>query len=267
MENSTIVICIIAALIVLLLSFTLLKGVVRMLILAIAVIAAVATWMFMQRSGFTLFSMVGISPPTWLIQILAILMALGVFIILFHGMRWFADLFSLRGKKKAGPIAIITMLFMTLLMLWVASLGLSYAGDIARIAHYHDRATAQMTGEPAPAEPLLFCIKKNMRQAPATAWLSSLDPMEDTALTNLACLIPFGCPLGEQEYTQFYDTALSRSGIPHAGRFKKLFADPGLRKLVEDKRFVTLLENEQLKSFLHLGNSEEVLYNSFKPYK
>jgi hypothetical protein len=39
----------------------------------------------------------------------------------------------------------------------------------------------------------------------------------------------------------------------------ELFSDPGLRKLVEEERFVSLLENDRLNAFLQHKNTAEFL--------
>jgi len=238
--------------------FSIFKGVIRMILLAIAIISAIIVWIFIQRSGFTFLSFVTASPRPWMVQTAAWGLALFTFAIFFHGMTWFSQLFSWRrGGASAG--GILTTILMSLLMLWIATLGISYYGEIARISYYHDLAEAHQQGRPNPGMPWFTRTKNLLRRADTTGWLERIDPMEDPAQANLACLVAYGCTLQEDAYTAFYRERLAHRGIPQSGRFLDLFGDEGLRTLVREKRFVTLLENERLKTFLQFRNTESLM--------
>lgn len=254
MDSSHILISVLGTILLAILLFTLFKGVIRMLLLAVAVIGAIAVWMLIQRNGFTFLSFVVTSPRPWMVQACAWIAALFTFAVFHHGMRWFSLLFSFR---KAGPGSIITTILMSLVMLWVATLGISYYSDICRISYYHDLAEAQLSGQPGPQLPWIISVKESLRRSRYTAWLEKIDPIENPAQANLACLIAYGCTLDEPSYTAFYLNMLAPRGIPQPTRFLDLFSDPGLRTLVAEKRFVTLLENERLMSFLQFRNTEE----------
>lgn len=234
--------------------FSLFKGVIRMLLLAIAIIGAIAVWLTIQRNGFTFLSFITASPQPWMVQVASWGLALFTFLVFFHGMTWFSQLFSLR---KFSPTSIITTILMSGIMLWVASIGISYYGDISRIAHFRELALAQAQGTPAPDTPFSCRVKEVMRSSSITGWLRKIDPMEDMAQVNLACLVAFGCSLEEPLYTAFYQQQLAGRGIPQGTRLLALFGDPGLRKLVQDEHFVTLLENERLKTFLQYKDTQQ----------
>ena len=55
----------------------------------------------------------------------------------------------------------------------------------------------------------------------------------------------------------FYNTQLLNRGIPQPTRLLDLFRDPGLRTMVREGRFVSLLENERLNTVLRFRNTEE----------
>ncbi len=234
--------------------FSLFKGVIRMMLLAIAIIGAIAVWLTIQRNGFTFLAFVTDSPQPWMVQVASWGLALFTFLVFFHGMTWFSQLFSLR---KFSPTSVITTILMSGIMLWVTSIGISYYGDISRIAHFHDLAVAQMKGEPLPEKPFSCRVKEVMRSSVLTGWLKNVDPMEDVAQVNLACLVAFGCSLDEPHYTAFYLQQLANRNIPQGTRMLALFGDAGLRKLVEDEHFVTLLENERLKTFLQYKDTQQ----------
>lgn len=259
METSHIVLIALGVILAAIVLFSLLKGVIKMILLALAAISAIAVWIFFQRSGFTLLSFLTSSPQPWMVQVCAWGAAVFIFAVFFHGMSWFSQLFSWRrGGASAG--GILTTVLMCAVLLWVAMVGISYYGDVSRIRYYHELAEAQ-PGSAAPSMPWFTRLKRVLRKAPATAWLEMLDPMDDLAQTNLACLVSYGCSLNEQQMNEFYRTRLEHSGVPHPSRFLDLFRDKGLRTLVEEGRFVTLLENDRLKTFLQRQNTWEVLRN------
>lgn len=248
----TVLACIIAAIVF----FSVFKGVIRMILLAIAIISAICTWIFIQRSGFTFLSFITANPKPWMVQVTAWGLSIFVFTVFFHGMSWFSHLFSWR-RGGASTCGIITTVLMSALMLWIGTLGISYYGNISLISHYQSLAEAHMNQKSAPAMPWFTKMKHLLRKADSTGWLEKIDPMDDPAQAYLACLVAYGCSLDEAQYTAFYNERLARSGIPQPTRLLDLFRDKGLRTLVQEKRFVTLLENERLKTFLQFRDTEE----------
>lgn len=228
--------------------FVIFKGVIRMIVLATAVICAVAAWMFLQRNGFTYLAFVTDTPQPWMVQVLAWGAAIFILLLFFHIISWFTQLFSWKKKLSAG--GVLTTILMSFLMLWVGVMGLSYYGSIAKIRHYHELAEAQINGAVLPTLPWSTQACEALRQHPWTSWVAAIDLMENREQTNLACLVAFGCTLDEPTYTAFYNAQLAQRGIPQPSRFLQLFGDQGLRTLVKEGRFVTLLENEHLTTFL-----------------
>ncbi len=255
-SNTTmlIVLCVLVSAIVF---FVVFKGAIRMILLALAVISAIAVWILIQRNGFTFLAFVTNDPQPWMVQTAAWGGALFVFLVFYHGMTWISQLFSWR--RGLSATGVLTTILMSALALWLATLGVSYYGDVSRISYYHELAAAQQKGEPLPSMPWFTQMKNTLRKAEATAWLESIDPMEDPAQANLACLVAYGCTLDEASYTAFYNERLAGRGIPQPSRFLDLFSDKGLRTLVEERRFSTLLENERLKTFLQFRDTEEYI--------
>lgn len=250
----------IAAVVLFVIVFSVIKGLLRMMLLAVAVCCAIVVWMFVQSQGFTLLSCITSTPQPWMVQTLAWSSSLFVLVLFFHGMSWFAMLFGLK-KGKPGICNIMTTSLMSILMLWVSTIAISYYGTISRVSYYHELAEAHYHGAPTPEVPLFTQGKYTIRTAKAFAWLESIDPLESPAQSNLACLVAYGCSLTEAEYNRFYLQHLVKLGIPHSTRFLELFGDEGLRKLVAEGRFVSLLENDRLNAFLHFGNTAAKLEN------
>lgn len=256
-DNTTIIATVCGGILLAILLFSLFKGVMRMLLLAGGIALAVAAWIFFHKNGFTFISMVTDSPQPWMVHTLAWSAAILILAVMVHGMKWCSHVFTLH--RNGGPTGVITTILMCLLMLWVLTLGISYYGDICRIAYYHDLAEAQMGRAPQPQLPPFTRAKEALRANSLTAWLERIDPIENRAQTNLACLVAFGCTLDGPTCDAFYRNQLAPRGIPHPYRLLDLFRDPGLRTLVKEERYVLLLENEQLTTFLQFKNSEELI--------
>ena len=264
MDNTHIILTILAILAVAILVFALIKGVIRMILLAVAVSSAVAAWMFLQKNGFTYVAFVTDTPQPWMVQTLAWSAAILILLIFFHGMVWISQLFSF--KKKFGLGGVLTTALMSLIMIWVTIMGICYYGNVCRIRYYHELAAAQMQrlSNPAtemPATPWFTRMSTALRESKVTGWVQSIDPIDDPAQTNLACLVAFGCTLDEPTFTTFYNTQLANRGIPQPTRLLDLFRDPGLRTMVKEGRFVSLLENERLNTVLRFRNTAESMRN------
>ncbi len=264
MDQTHIILTILAILAVAIIIFALMKGIIKMVLLAVAVSSAVASWMFLQKNGFTYVSFVTDSPQHWMVQALAWSVSIIILLIFFHGMVWISQLFSF--KKKFGLGGVLTTVLMSLIMIWVTIMGICYYGNVCRIRYYHELATAQMQliKDPAtrmPDTPWFTRMSTALRKSKATGWIQSIDPIDDPAQTNLACLVAFGCTLDEPTFTTFYNTQLANRGIPQPTRLLDLFRDPGLRTMVKEGRFVSLLENERLNTVLRFRNTADTMRN------
>ena len=260
METSHIILTVLSIIAIAILIFALVKGIIKMILLAAAVSAAVASWIFLQKNGDTYVAFFTDTPQPWMVQVLAWGVAVFLLIIGFHGMVWISHLFSF--KKKIGLGGVLTTIFMSLIMLWVSMMGICYYGNVCRIRYYHELAIAQMqratnSAAEMPQVPWFTRISNALRQSQITGWVQSIDPIDDPAQTNLACLVAFGCSLDEPTFTVFYNTQLANRGIPQPTRLLDLFRDPGLRTMVKEGRFVSLLENERLNTVLRYRNTEE----------
>ncbi len=259
MDASNTMLTVLAAVVAAIIFFILFKGVIRMILLALAVISAIAVWIVIQRNGFTFVSFMTNSPQPWMVQVAAWGAALFVFMVFYHGMTWISQLFS--WKKGVSPTSLLTTVLMSALMIWLLTIGISYYGNVSRISYYHELAIAHSQRSEAPAMPWFSRLKDMIQKAESTAWLEAVDPLEDPAQTNLACLVAYGCTLEEQAYRHFYETSLANRGIPQPTRFLDLFGDKGLRTLVQERRFSTLLENERLKTFLQFRDTAAHIKN------
>ncbi len=259
MDASNAVLTVLAVFVAAILFFIIFKGLIRMILLALAIISAIGVWILIQRNGFTFVSFMTGSPQPWMVQVAAWGCALFVFMVFYHGMTWISQLFS--WKRRVSPTGVLTTIFMSMLMLWLAAIGISYYGNVSRISYYHELALAQQKGLPSPGMPWFTRMKNTLRQAKYTAWLESIDPLDDPAQTNLACLVAYGCTLDEPAAHAFYAQSLATRGIPQPSRLLDLFSDKGMRTLVEERRFSTLLESERLKTILQFRDTDEHIRN------
>lgn len=242
--------------------FMLLKGVIKMMVLAAALIAAAGWWVMTQRMGFTYLEFITDSPKPWMVQVAAWGGAVFILAVYVHIRQWASQLFSLNRRVGAG--SLITTVLMCFLLLWVALVGISYYGDVCRISYYHELALAQKQGATEmPAKPWFTAMKEELNRQPAMAPLLRLNPMDNPAQTNLACLLAYGCTFDAPTFTAIYQQQLANRGIPQPTRLLDLFNDQGLRTLVEQGRFVTLLENDRLTTFLQYKNTEEIILTLF----
>lgn len=240
--------------------FMLLKGVIKLLVLVAFLTAAVGWWVLTQRMGFTYLEFVTDAPKPWMVQVAAWGGSAFILLVYYHIRVWASQLFSF--DRRAGAGTILTTVLMCLLLLWVALVGVSYYGDVCRIRYYHELALAQKAGSSEmPAKPWFTAMKEELNRRPAMGYLLKLNPMENPAQTNLACLLAYGCTFDKPTYTAVYHQQLANRGIPQPTRFLDLFGDQGLRTLVEQGRFVTLLENDRLTTFLQFRNTEELILN------
>ena len=264
METSHIILTVLGVIVGAILLFALLKGVIKMLLLAIAVSSAIAAWMFLQKNGYTYVEFMTDTPQPWMVQALAWGAAVFILVLFFHGMVWVSQLFNFR--KRPGLGCVLTTVLMSLVMIWVSVMGIFYYGNVCRIRYYHELAEAQMqrATNPAvtmPTTPWFTRMTTALRSSRITGWVQSIDPIDNPAQTNLACLVAFGCTLDEPTFTHFYNPQLANRGIPQPTRLLDLFRDPGLRTLVKEGRFVSLLENERLNTVLRFRNTEEKMRN------
>ncbi len=259
MDASNAMLTVLAVFVAAIIFFILFKGIIRMILLALAIISAIAVWILIQRNGFTFVSFITSSPQPWMVQVAAWGAAAFVFMVFYHGMSWISQLFS--WKKGVSATSLITTVLMSILMMWVATIGVSYYGNVSRVSYYHELALAHAKGAQAPSMPWFTRMKDTLRKADSTSWLEAIDPLENPAQTNLACLVAYGCTLDEAGYRAFYEQSLANRGIPQPTRFLDLFGDKGLRTLVQEKRFSTLLENERLMTFLQFRDTGAHLKN------
>lgn len=261
MTSSHYIVMFLVAVLGITLIITIIKGIIRTLITVIAVCVAISVWLFMQSSsGASLIDCAIPSAPPWATEVAAYGSAALVLVVFYHAASWFSALFSLRKFSKGG---IVTTMFMIPFMLWLSNMGISYYANISRVSYFHDLALAHQRGEAEPTLPFACELKDGLSSSPLTSWLSAFDPMDSPERTTLACLIAYGCTLTEQEFTNFYERFLADLGIPQPTRFLDMFGDQGFRTFVEEGRFVSILENERINTFVNYQNTAQKLPKLF----
>lgn len=262
MPTSTTLYLVIGVLLAAFILFTMLKGVIKMALFGAAVLGGIFMWLLLERNGFTYLAFLTDTPRPWMVEALAWTGGILVFAVFLHGFSWFSNVFSFGSRMGTGGAkGILTTLLMVLILIWAGNMGISYMGDVGRVRYYHDLAERHLgkTAE-TPSLPVLTRLKNVLATENSTSWLSVLNPMEDDALSYVACIVAYGCTLDEKRQEEYYARQVApRLPISQPGRFLELFRDPGLRALVEQGKFVTLLESERLKTFLQYKDTERII--------
>ncbi len=229
--------------------FSVFKGAVKLICILACITAAIATWLLMQRSGGEFIALVIEQPDPWILQTLSIVAALFVFFVLMRGISWFSQIFSF-SQKKTGNKGIVMSILMGLLFIWTLSLGVFYGANLLKIRYYHQLGLAHRAGQPSPEQSYLLKSCETIRQHPFSQMLLRINPFDDPARTNLACIIAYGCSLDQVGYQHFYTQHLATRNIPQPTRLLQLFADSGMRQVVEQKQYVSILESDRLSPIL-----------------
>lgn len=269
MDSSTTIYLAIAVIVAAFLLFTLLKGVIKMVLFGAAVLGGVLMWLLLERNGFTYLAFLTDNPRPWMVETLAWTGGILVFAVFLHGFSWFSSVFSLGAKMGTGGTkGILTTLLMVLVLVWAANMGISYMGDVGHVRYYHDLAELHMgKTTDAPSLPILTRLKGVLGSQHSTSWLSALNPMEDDTLAYVACIVAYGCTLDEAHMQEYYARQIApRLPVSQPGRFLELFRDPGLRALVDQGKFVTLLESERLKTFLQYKDTERIIQSRLRSH-
>ncbi len=229
--------------------FSVFKGAMKLICILACVIAGIATWLIMQRSGGEFIALVIEQPEPWILQVLSIVAALFVFFVLMRGLSWFSQIFSMNQGKTSNK-GIVMSILMGLLFIWTLSLGIFYGSNLLKIRYYHQLGLAHRAGEASPEQPILLTSCEKIRQHPFSEMLLRINPFDDPARTNLACIITYGCTLDQAGYYHFYTQHLATRDIPQPTRLLQLFADDGMRQIVEQKQYVSILESDRLSPIL-----------------
>lgn len=268
MDTATAVYLVLGGLTAAFMVFTLLKGVIKMFLFAAAVIGGVLTWLVLERNGFSYLAFLTDSPQPWMVEAVAWTGGVLVFAVFLHGFSWFCSVFSFGRKMGTGGTkGIFTTVLMVFVLIWVANMGIGYMGDVGSVRYYHQLAQKHigLTNE-EPNQPLFTRLRNILSQQQSTAWLSGINPMQDDTLSYLAGIVAYGCSLDEPHLKQYYEQQVApRLAIPQPGRLIELFRDPSLRLLVEQGKYVTLLENERLKTFLQYKDTERIIHSYLNP--
>ncbi len=268
METSTTLYLALAALLAAFIVFTLLKGVIKMLLFSAAVIGGVLSWLLLERNGFSYIAFLTDQPKPWMVEAVAWTGGVLVFAVFLHGFSWFCSVFSFgRGMGTGGAKGILTTVLMVFVLIWVGSMGIGYMGDVGSIRYYHRLAQKHKGALQDTPTPSLFTRLRDLLGSEAsTSWLAAINPMRDDTLSYLACLVAYGCTLDDEQARQYYEQQVAPLlPVPQPGRFLELFRDPALRLLVQQGKYVTLLESERLKTFLQYKDTERIIQSRIAP--
>ncbi len=229
--------------------FSVFKGAMKLICILGCVTVAIATWLIMQRSGGEFIALVIEQPEPWVLQTLSVVASLFVFFVLMRGLSWFSQIFNFNQGKTSSK-GIVMSILMGMLFIWTLSLGIFYGANLLKIRYYHQLGLAHREGKASPEQPLLLTSCEKIRKHPFSQTLLRINPFDDPARTNLACIITYGCTLDQAGYYHFYTQHLATRDIPQPTRLLQLFADTGMRQIVEQKKYVSILESDRLSPIL-----------------
>lgn len=224
-----------------------LKGVFKMLLFAAAIIGAILSYYWMQKYGFAYLSFLTAEPAVWMVNTLSVVSAIFVFAVFQHGLSWFSSIFSWGGGKGLGGIkGILTTALMCLLIVWLASIGVSYFGSLSDLRRYKDIAKDVKVRTNVPP---VSQVKAYIEASGVGKMLSVLDPMADAERLKLAKIVAY---MSNEENSIRLKMCEEQLGayVPGMHRIRKLSSDEGIRSSIKKNDMGALLGDPKLTKIL-----------------
>ena len=227
---------------------SILKGVIKTILLGGGLLGAIVAYYWFNRNGYAYLSFLTSNPREWMVTGVAWLASVFIFGIFTHGMFWFSNVFSLGSKIGwGGPKGILTTVLMFLTLCWTGSLGIFYYGDVADIKRARRAALVEM-GTEKPRTYWFYSWKTNLCSNPKTSWLLHLNPMDDPERVALAKLVAYLASFDlHQAETKYMRIA---SCFPYPRRIRSLVRDKGIRTMVERNDMAGLMNHPELTKIL-----------------
>lgn len=221
-----------------------LKGVVKLLLFAAAVIGSILTYYWVQKYGFSCLSFVTDQPREWMVTTLAILGAVFVFAAFRHGLLWFSNMFSWEGRLPGlgGKKGIVTTVFMCLFIVWLLMLGIFYFGSLSEIRRFHQIAVDASVRETMP---VMAQGKYYVENSRVGALFHKLDPFNDAERLKLAKLVAYLASEEDEQKREDFLRYLSKF-VPSVNRLASLATDKGIRSAMQRNDMGALLNSTKL---------------------
>ena len=251
----------VVAFLALLLIYAALKGIVKILLLAAAIIGGILTYFWLQKHGFTYLSFFTASSDSWMVTTLSVVGALLVFGVFQQGLSWFSHIFSWgeKGTKLGGAKGIMTTLLMGLFILWLLAIGLEHFGALSDISRYkeitHD---AQVRHDPS----WLSQAKYRLEKTALGAFLQKINPLYDAERFKLAKIIAYlGSEASSDKVTACLNVITPYLGDTH--KLKKIAEEKNIQAFLKQGDMNGLLNSPRLTKLL----SEEKTRGSLKQFE
>ncbi len=244
--------------------FTLLKGLIKMILFGAAVLCSIGTYFWIAKYGFTYLSFITANPRDWMVTTLAVLLAVGVFTVFMHGIKWFGNVFSWGSKMGFGGVkGIVTTILMALVVCWVGVMCIYYYGSMAEMNRVKELAQYHMDSTKSISNPIIYTLKKSITDNPNISWLGKLSPEHEPERLALAKIIAYlgalNPQLSEVRRAQL-DSFMPRSRITSRTlSLKTLSQDAAMRQLVEKGDMQGLYNDVKLTRFLQDEDVRRVL--------
>ncbi len=235
--------------------YAVLKGLIKVVLFGSTVLAAVATYFWLAKYGFTYLSFITTNPQDWMVTVMAVLGAVTVFVLLMLILSWLSRIFSWGMRQGLGGIkGIITIVLMALVVCWVGVMCVFYYGSMAEMNRVRELALYHMDRSRAISAPTVYNIKKSITDNPKLAWLSSVSPEHEPERLALAKMIVYLVTLSP-ELSEYHrarlDAFMPKSRITSRTlTLKTLTQDLAVRSLVEKGDMQGLYNDVKLTRFL-----------------
>ncbi len=229
---------------------TILTTTLRVFFLLFGVVASIGVWVGLQHLCGDLLGVLLIEYNQEKVQFIALLAALGVMALFFICSLMYA-LIAPKKNSVASFRGILINVVMAIGTLWVISVGFFYGGSLAKINYYQHVADEHMKVKTTPKANQLVRWNEQMRQSDFGKIFLEFNPIDNIALTNLACIVSYGCTQDEARYNLFYKTIRKDYPIPESSRLLALFEDKEMRRIVSEGKLAELMNHERLHEFIY----------------
>lgn len=258
METNTIIYIIAAVVLVGFIVLAMCKGIIKMLLFGVGILASVGTYYWMTKHGYTYLAFITSDPRPWMLTGLVWCSALFVFAVFIHGMFWFNNVFTVGTRMGFGGIkGLLTTILMVFVLLWVVLLAVFYYGSVAEVKKAHDMALVQIDPKHKVSLSWMYEWNRQIRATDSAKWLVKLAPLEDAERIKLAQIIVYLATFETNDAVKRF--ALLEPHIPRPRRIWNLSQDVGIKTLVIRDDMTTLVNKPELTKILSDDSSRDAI--------
>lgn len=225
------------------------KGLIKLLLLASAIIGGILTYFWLQKYGFTYLTFLTSTPSSWMVTTLSWIGAITVFGVFQQGLSWFSHIFSW-GKnspsKLGGIKGIITTLLVVFVIIWLISLAISHFGQLSDIQRFKDVSKdAHARTNPS----LISRLNHKIETSSFGAMAHTFNPMYDPERIKLAKIMSY---LGSETSASRLNAcqAALMPLIPDYRKLQKLASDSNIQMIIKNDNMGALFSDPKITKIL-----------------